>query len=337
MTRPDAADCRAISDFDLSRRNSLGLAARARYGAFVHEAQEIDALARFAGEVGLPFVVLGGGSNVVLHPEIDAVVAVLATRGRAVTGEADGDLLVTAQAGEDWPDFVQWTVAQGFGGIENLAGIPGTVGAAPVQNIGAYGIELADRFHSLTAYDRAERHWRVFRREDCRFRYRQSVFKDDPGRFVITEVTLALPGEWRPILGYAGLDSLDETVDPKTIMERVLALRGSKLPDWRVLGNAGSFFHNPVVSGAVADTIPGAPRYPQPDGTVKLSAGWLIESCGLKGHRVGDAGVYEKHALIIVNHGRATAHDISALAETIKSAVFERFGVTLQQEPLEIR
>ncbi|MCE7029594.1 UDP-N-acetylmuramate dehydrogenase [Jiella avicenniae] len=336
-TRIDDASRPARPDFDLSARNTLKLPATARYGAFVSDAGQIAALDGFARREGLPFVVIGGGSNVVLYPRIEAVVAVLATKGRSVVRQADGSALVTAQAGEDWPDFVQWTVGQGFGGLENLAGIPGTVGAAPVQNIGAYGVELADRFHSLTAYDRVEGRFVDFERSDCRFRYRQSVFKDEPGRFVITEVRLWLPADWQPVLGYAGLDSLSKTADPATVMARVLALRGSKLPDWRILGNAGSFFHNPVVSAELAQSIDGAPRYPQPDGTVKLSAGWLIERCGLKGYRVGDAGVFENHALVIVNHGNATAHDVEGLARTVKSAVREAFAVTLQQEPLEVR
>ncbi|MER0236640.1 UDP-N-acetylmuramate dehydrogenase [Fulvimarina sp. MAC8] len=337
MISADPKTVGAEADFDLTRRNTLGLAAHARYGSLVQTVDEIEPLVRFAEDSGLPLVVLGGGSNVVLGPKIEAVVAVLATKGRRFERQDDGSIHLTAQAGEDWPHFVEWSVEQGFGGLENLAGIPGTVGAAPVQNIGAYGVELADRFEALTAFDRVEKQLRVFRKQDCRFRYRQSVFKDNPGRFVIVEVTFRLPGDWQPILGYAGLDSLTGTADPNTVMQRVLALRGSKLPDWRIIGNAGSFFHNPVVSQAVADGIEGVPKYPQADGTVKLSAGWLIESCGLKGHRVGDAGVYENHALIIVNHGHADAHDIDNLSKTIRTAVEKRHGVTLQQEPLDIR
>lgn len=337
MISADPKSVDAEAGFDLTGRNTLGLAAKARFGALVRKTEEIEPLVRFADDEGLPLVVLGGGSNVVLGPEIDAVVAVLASKGRTIARQDDGSVLLTAEAGEDWPDLVAWSVGEGYGGLENLAGIPGTVGAAPVQNIGAYGVELEDRFESLTAFDRVDKTFRVFRKEDCRFRYRQSVFKDVPGRYVIADVTFLLPGDWQPILGYSGLDSLPETADPHTIMERVLALRGSKLPNWRLIGNAGSFFHNPVVSKDVADGIEGVPKYPQSDGMVKLSAGWLIESCGLKGHRSGKAGVYENHALILVNHGGADANDIDDLSRTIRTAVEERYGIVLHQEPLNIR
>lgn len=224
---------------------------------------------------------------------------------------------------------------QGLAGLENLAGIPGTVGAASVQNIGAYGLELADCFHTLTAYDVEERVIRSFGRRECGFGYRQSIFKG-AGRYIILDATLALPQPWRPILSYSGLDMLPETVSPRGAMERVLTLRREKLPDWRTLGNAGSFFHNPVVTPQVAERIPAMPRYPQADGSVKLSAAWLIEDCGLKGYREGKAGVYDRHALIIVNHGGATFADVSGLASTIRSAVMERFGIALVQEPIAI-
>ncbi|MEN3794092.1 UDP-N-acetylmuramate dehydrogenase [Fulvimarina sp. MAC3] len=339
-TRMISADPKTVDvqvGFDLTPRNTLGLAAKARFGALVKEADEIEPLVRFAESEQLPLVVLGGGSNVVLGPEIEAVIAVFVSKGRKIERRDDGSILLTAQAGEDWPDLVRWSVEQGFGGLENLAGIPGTVGAAPVQNIGAYGVELADRFEALTAFDRVEKRFCVFRKADCRFRYRQSAFKDEPGRYIIAEVTFRLPGDWRPILGYSGLDRLPETADPKTIMERVLALRGGKLPDWRLIGNAGSFFHNPIVSQDVADGIEGVPKYPQADGAVKLSAGWLIESCGLKGYRSGKAGVYENHALILVNHGQADANDIDALSRIIRTAVEDRYGIVLHQEPLDIR
>lgn len=325
-----------IRDFDLTRLNTMGLPSRARLGGRITAADEIEELARVAKSERLPLHVLGGGSNVVLRPEIPAVVGIMSTQGREVARQADGTVLVTAQAGEDWSEFVAWTVGQGLPGLENLGGIPGTVGAAPVQNIGAYGVELEQRFHSLTVWDLEQHERRRFTRDDCGFSYRQSRFKQAGGRFIVLDVTLALPGNWLPVLTYPPLDKLPPGTDAAEIHQQVLAVRGSKLPNWRVLGNAGSFFHNPVVPAEIADAIPGVPRYPQPDGTVKLSAAWLIDSCGLKGVRDGRAGIYDKHALVIVNHGGATYADIARLAARVKETVHARYGVTLTQEPLEL-
>ncbi len=323
-----------IADLDLGANNTLGLASRARFGAVLRDASGIEALVDAAAEKQLPLHVLGGGSNVVLRPFIEALVVRMATSGRFIEDAGD-ETLVTAAAGEDWPSIVAWTVAQGLAGLENLAGIPGTVGAAPIQNIGAYGLELAQRFKSLTAYDTVTRQRRVFAREECRFEYRDSLFKRERGRFIVLDVTLSLPKSWKPNLGYAGLDTLPATSDAATVMARVLAIRGSKLPDWRKIGNAGSFYHNPVVAADVADRIAGAPRYKAAGGMVKLPAAWLIEACGLKGAREGQAGIYEKHALVIVNHGGARHEDIVKLAARIKDAVRARFGIELVQEPLD--
>lgn len=325
-----------IPDFDLTRLNTLGLPSRARLGAVLTSAADIEELSRLAEAENLPLHILGGGSNVVLRPEIPAVVGIMAAKGRAAEARADGTVLVTAQAGEDWSEFVAWTVGQGLSGLENLGGIPGTVGAAPVQNIGAYGVELADRFESLTVWDLTDRQRRTLGRDDCAFSYRQSRFKQAAGRYVVLDVTLALPARWTPVLTYPPLDKLPAGTSAAEIHQHVLAVRASKLPDWRMLGNAGSFFHNPIVTPAIADAIPGVPRFPQPDGTVKLSAAWLIDSCGLKGTREGHAGIYEKHALVLVNHGGATYADISRLSARVKQTVQDRYGVLLTQEPLEL-
>ncbi len=325
-----------LPDFDLTRPNTFGLPSRARLGALLTHAADIEDLARLARAENLPLHILGGGSNIVLRPAVPAVVGIMAAKGRDVARRADGTTLVTAQAGEDWSEFVAWTVGQGLSGLENLGGIPGTVGAAPVQNIGAYGVELADRFESLTVWDLADSQRRTFTRDDCAFAYRQSRFKQEVGRYIVLDVTLVLPAQWTPVLSYPPLDKLPPGVNAAEIHQQVLAVRGSKLPDWRVIGNAGSFFHNPIVTPAVADTIAGVPRFPQPDGTVKLSAGWLIDSCGLKGTREGNAGIYEKHALVLVNHGGATYSDISRLATRVRDTVRSRYGVSLTQEPLEL-
>ena len=323
-----------ISDFDLTGSNTFGLKSSARRAVIVDDPAMLPALARESAATGLPLRILGGGSNVVLDEQLEAIVALMRIGGRQVVRRTENETIVTAGAGENWHDFVSWTVAQGIPGLENLAGIPGTVGAAPIQNIGAYGAQLSDFFLSLEAFDLRDGVVRTFHAAACRFAYRQSHFKTEPGRHVILSVTLALPTAWQPKRDYAGLDLLPEQASAQEVLNHVVALRASKLPDWRTLGNAGSFFHNPVVSAEKAAEIAGAPRYPQPDGTVKLSAGWLIEQCGLKGFRLGPAGTYARHALVLVNHGGATSTDIASLANHIRGKVRERFGVELVQEPI---
>lgn len=326
---------RLTSDFDLTARNTLGLPSQAQLGGLITTDAEFEELAAQARLAGLPLRIIGGGSNLVLRDRLDAVVGVMASKGREVVERGAEHVLVRAAAGEDWAEFVAWTVAEGLWGLENLASIPGTVGAAPVQNIGAYGLELADRFRSLTAFDTASRMRRTFTREQLHFAYRNSLLKQTGNRYIVLDVTFALPAEWRPVLSYAGLDTLPADVDAPTVHARVAAIRAEKLPDWRRIGNAGSFFHNPVVPVQLAQRIEGGPRYPQPGGAIKLSAAWLIDASGLKGVREGGAGIYDKHALIIVNHGGATYRDVSTLAERVKRTVLDRFGVGLTQEPIE--
>jgi UDP-N-acetylmuramate dehydrogenase len=327
-----------IPDFDLSSRNTLALRARSRLGVIISNVAQLPELLALARAERLPLRILGGGSNVVLAPEFDGVTAMMDLRGRTVIGDdADGVTLEVA-AGETWHELVAWTVAQGFGGIENLALIPGTVGAAPVQNIGAYGAELADVLEQVTAYDRATGSEVVLNREQCRFAYRDSLFKQVPDRYVVLSVRLRLPRPWVPNLGFAGLSDLGGEVTPQAVMDRVVALRTSKLPDWRVNPNAGSFFQNPIVAPDVAqrvlDEFPTAPAFPQADGRLKLSAGWLIERAGLKGFRMGPVGMSERHALVVVNHGGAVQADVMALAGHVKDVVEARFGVRLHEEPV---
>lgn len=324
-------------DFDLTPHNTFGLAARARFGATITDPAQLPELFRAAAEAGLPLRVLGGGSNVVLRPVFDGVIALMAIKGREILGPDADATLVRFGAGENWHAIVEWTLDQGLPGLENLASIPGTVGAAPIQNIGAYGLELVDRFHSLEAFDTQSGTIRRFDRAECGFAYRQSMFKRVPGSYVVTSVTLALRNSWQPNLAYPGLNDLSADSDARTIMERVMAVRANKLPDWRVTGNAGSFFHNPIVDAEVAAQMavehPQLPQYPGGEGRIKLSAGWLIERSGFKGHRHGAAGVSPSHALVLVNHGGASESEISQLAVEIVAGVEARFGVRLVQEP----
>jgi UDP-N-acetylmuramate dehydrogenase len=329
-----------IPAFDLSARNTLALRARSRFGLQVTSAEVLPALFAHAAAQRLPVRVLGGGSNVVLAENFEGITAIVALAGRRVLEETPDHVLIEAAAGETWHDLVAWTVDQGLGGLENLALIPGTSGAAPVQNIGAYGAELADFFHSLDAYDRQTGARVSFDRAACAFAYRDSTFKRQPDRYVVLSIRLALPKAWQANLRFAGLTDLADTPDlsPRMVMDRVIALRTSKLPDWRIDPNAGSFFQNPILPVTAAAQVlaefPDAPNYPQADGQTKLSAGWLIEKSGLKGYRLGPVGMSERHALVVVNHGGATQSDVAALAAHVKSTVQARFGVALHEEPI---
>ncbi|MFT4174115.1 MAG: UDP-N-acetylmuramate dehydrogenase [Rhodocyclaceae bacterium] len=289
-------------------------------------------------------VVLGGGSNVVLNPRVDGVVLRIALPGRELIGEDDAAWYVRAGAGENWHGFVRWTLEQGWGGLENLSFIPGTVGASPIQNIGAYGIEMSDRFFALEAVDLKSGAVITFDREACRFGYRDSVFKQEAAdRFVIASVTFRLPKQWSPLLSYADVEQelvRGQVATPTAldVSDAVVQIRSRKLPDPSLLGNAGSFFKNPVVSAeryaALSREYPNLPHYPQTDGTVKISAGWLIDQAGWKGRDLGPVGMYERQALILVNRGGATGEDVLLLADTVRAAVRERFGVNLEQEPV---
>ncbi len=324
-------------DFDLQHHNTFGLPSRARWSAVLSQAGDVETLGETAQSLNLPLRVLGSGSNVILRPFFDGIIGLVEIKGRSILGAEGEHILVEAGAGEDWHEFVLWTLNQGAPGLENLAGIPGKVGAAPIQNIGAYGLEMADRFHSLLAYDLEQKRTTIFRKDDCGFGYRQSAFKKAAGRFVVLSVTFALPRIWTPQLGYQGLSDLSPNSDPQTVAQTVISLRQGKLPDWRLVGNAGSFFHNPIVQSTFAAALkqehPKAPVYPQPDGNSKLSAAWLIEQSGFKGFRMGGVGVSAQHALVLVNHGGGTQEQLEQLASRIKSDVSARFGVMLHQEP----
>ena len=331
-------------DVDLSTRTTLALPGHAARFAEINSADQLRSL---ADDRYTPRFVLGGGSNLVLTGDFDGLMLHMAMRGRERVGDDAGAWYVRAGAGENWHDFVLWTLAQGWPGLENLSLIPGTVGAAPIQNIGAYGLEVAERFHSLSACDMRSGEFVRFDREACRFGYRDSVFKQEgwhvDGRFVITEVTFRLPKAWTPLACYADVASeLDArgiaAPDAQQVAAAIIAVRQRKLPDPAQLPNAGSFFHNPIVDAATADrlraTHPGLPCYAQPDGRVKLAAGWLIEQAGWKGRNLGTAGMYEKQALVLVNRGGATGADVLELMQAVQRDVHAGFGVALTPEPI---
>jgi UDP-N-acetylmuramate dehydrogenase len=293
-----------------------------------------------------PKFILGGGSNVIFTRDPAAVLLKVEVRGRRLLQERPDAWIVEAGAGENWHDLVGWTLAQGWPGLENLALIPGSVGAAPVQNIGAYGVELKDRFHSLDVVDLVTGRSVTLDAAMCHFGYRDSVFKHDlAGKGVITRVRFALPRPWTPVLGYLELErKLQETgiaaPDAQTVFDWICAIRRSKLPDPALIGNVGSFFKNPVVSVEQCRDIigrdPAVVHYPLPDGSIKLAAGWLIDACGWKGKSIGRAGVYEKQALVLVNRGGASGAEVVTLARAIQESVYGRFGIRLEPEPVVV-
>ncbi len=290
--------------------------------------------------------ILGGGSNLVFTQDIKAVVLKVEIPGIRLLETRDDAWIVEAGAGETWHNLVSWCLDHDLPGLENMALIPGTVGAAPVQNIGAYGLELKDRFESLDAVDLMTGRTVTFNREQCQFDYRDSIFKQAlAGRSVITTVRLRLPRPWAPMLGYAELERkvLETGITAPTarqVFDWVVAVRRAKLPDPAVIGNAGSFFKNPVVTPEQCRDIiqrdPEIVHYPMPDGSFKLAAGWMIDACGWKGKTVGQAGVYEKQALVLVNRGDARGAEVVTLARAIQESVYGRFGIRLEPEPVVI-
>ena len=293
-----------------------------------------------------PKFVLGGGSNIILTKDMPQLVLKVEVRGMRLVEERADAWIVEAGAGELWHEFVAYTLAHGWPGLENLALIPGSVGAAPVQNIGAYGVELKDRFESLDAVDLVTGRMSTLHAGICAFGYRDSVFKHSlANRTVITRVRVRLPKPWRAVLGYLELERrmLDTGIDAPSaqqVFDWVGAIRRAKLPDPAVLGNAGSFFKNPVVSPEQCRDIigrdPEVVHYPLPDGSIKLAAGWMIDACGWKGKHVGQAAVYEKQALVLVNRGGAIGSEVMLLAGAIQESVYGRFGIRLELEPLVV-
>lgn len=322
--------------------NTFAVEARAQRYAEAHNDQDIGEALAAATRLELPLRVLGGGSNLLLTRDVDALVLRLVSRGVRMVSDDGDQVVLEAEAGEPWHPFVLHSLELGLSGLENLSLIPGTVGAAPIQNVGAYGVEISDVFAGLTALDRLTGELREFDLQACRFAYRDSLFKQEPGRYIILRVRFALHRTARLRLEYGPLlqwlqQANVERPSPRDVSRAVCAIRSEKLPDPRRLGNAGSFFKNPLVTKDKAEELrtlyPGLTAYPQSDGRVKLAAGWLIEQAGWKGFRDGSAGVHRLQALVLVNYGQATGRQILALAQRIQADIAERFGITLEIEP----
>lgn len=333
---------------NLTDHNTLRLAARADR---VIPIQKETALAEIGPSLGeQPRCILGLGSNVVLHAPISATVLLNQIKGKHITHNG----LLSAGGGEHWHELVMWSLDQGYAGLENLALIPGTVGAAPVQNIGAYGVELRDRLVNVIAWDFQTHALRTFNQADCRFGYRHSIFKDpavqgpwNQPRFLITQVQLQLTpmANAQVNTDYAELKAAfaqrTTPPGPRDVADAVISIRRRKLPDPAEIGNVGSFFKNPIISNVQAKNLrllhPDLPQYPlneHGNDQCKISAAWLIERCGFRGARRGDVGVHEGHALVLVNHGGGTGREILALAHEIQQAVVAKFGVFLEPEPI---
>ncbi|EZH82194.1 UDP-N-acetylmuramate dehydrogenase [Ectopseudomonas composti] len=330
------------SDVSLKAFNSFGVDVRARLFAEAHDDEDAREALSLAAQRNVPLLVIGGGSNLLLTRDVEALVLRMASRGIRILSEDGEQVLVEAEAGEPWHPFVQWSLAQGLNGLENLSLIPGTVGAAPMQNIGAYGVEIKDLFAGLTALDRQTGELRDFTTEECAFAYRDSLFKREVGRWLILRVRFRLSrlaslrldyGPVRQRLVEMGIEVPTAT----DVSQAICAIRSEKLPNPVELGNAGSFFKNPVVPFGLAERIRAEHAdlvsYPAGDGLSKLAAGWLIERAGWKGFREGDAGVHRLQALVLVNYGQATGAQLLQLAQRIQADIRARFGVELEIEP----
>lgn len=330
-----------IAQADLSTLHTFGLQATAKA---VRPLADQSDLLDYIGQAmrGEPVVLLGEGSNTVFVSEsLDATVWCMQMKGRQYLGVQDGSHVFRLAAGENWHNWVEWSVMSGYPGLENLALIPGTVGASPIQNIGAYGVELMDRILSVHGFDVKTGETRTLSNSECKFQYRDSIFKHElKDRFVITEVDFALPVEWRPVVNYGDVAEKCEQFGPVTaqnIMKAVIQIRTGKLPDPKALGNSGSFFKNPIVPVATAQSLkakwPDLPVFEVDANQSKLAAGWLIDQCGLKGFKLGEVQVYPKQALILTNLGGAKGTDLSRMIEHIQSTVEKKFGVSLEAEP----
>jgi len=330
-----------LENVSLKPYNSFAIDVNAHYFAEIKSAQELKELFETNLLKTQKLLVVGGGSNILFTQDFDGLVIKIGIKG--LTFEVHGtDVLVKSGAGEVWNDFVNYCVVNNFAGVENLSLIPGTVGASPIQNIGAYGVELKDVFESCSAFEIKTGQIKTFRFEDCHFGYRESIFKGElKGQYIITEVTFRLSSQSKLNTSYGAIEAelQKREIDNPNIADisaAVSHIRVSKLPDPSTIGNAGSFFKNPVIEKyEFADIIalhPDVVHYPTPDGKIKLAAGWLIEQCGWKGKKVGQTGTWKNQALVLVNHGNATGTEVFSFSEQIIDSVKSTFGVTLERE-----
>ncbi|MCC8360736.1 UDP-N-acetylmuramate dehydrogenase [Salinimicrobium sediminilitoris] len=332
---------KVLTNVSLKPYNTFGIDVNARKLVEVTSVEELREVLKnmYASEL----LILGGGSNMLLTKDVKQTVIYINLKGREILEETEDEVVVQAMAGENWHEFVLFSINKGFGGLENLSLIPGKVGTAPIQNIGAYGVELKDSFVSCTAMDLQTLELKTFNREDCRFGYRDSIFKNEAkGKYIITSVSFRLYKKDHKLnTSYGAIDQYLEEQGVKNptiedVSKAVISIRQSKLPDPRELGNSGSFFKNPIVSQETLKDLqqqfPEIPFYEIDEDHVKVPAGWLIDRAGLKGFREGDAGVHKKQALVLVNYRNATGQEILALSRKIQQKIREMFGIEINPE-----
>lgn len=329
------------NNFSLKKYNTFGIEANAKHFIAVHSIEELKTvLQHYRNE---PKFILGGGSNMLLTQDIQALVIHIDIKGKMIQKDDDDFVWVKCMAGENWHEFVLWTIDQDFGGLENMSLIPGNVGTTPVQNIGAYGTEIKDTFISCDAIDIATQEMRVFTKEACHFGYRESIFKHEvKDKYIITSVIFKLTKRNHNInTSYGDIAKeleKQQVVTPtlKDVSNAVIAIRQSKLPDPKELGNSGSFFKNPIIPRTLYEKVkqlyPDMPHYTVSDTEVKVPAGWLIEKAGFKGKRFGDAGIHKNQALVLVNYGHATGQEILAVSKDIQNTILKEFGIAIEAE-----
>lgn len=332
-----------FEDHSLKLLNAFGVEARAKYFLQADSREEIIQFIRESTFRGQPLLILNGGSNMLFTKDFDGLVVKINHAGFTLLRNEGDDAVFRVNAGANWDRFVQGTLKLGYAGLENLSMIPGNAGSAPIQNIGAYGVEQKDTFESLEAIDRETGEIRTFTKKECEFGYRNSIFKGPlKNRYIILSVDYRLSKTSKPHLEYGAIRNELEQLgiagnpSPEQVAQAVCNIRSSKLPDPEELGNAGSFFKNPVINNSefekLQKTYPGIPAWPLEDGTVKIAAGWLIDQLGWKGTRRGDAGVCKTQALVLVNYGKASGSEIHNLAMDIQKSVIKKYGITLEPE-----
>lgn len=329
------------NNFSLKKYNTFGIEAKAKQFVAVHSIEDLNTILK--EHQSEPKFILGGGSNMLLTQDIQALVIHIDLKGKKVLNEDDDFVWVESQAGENWHEFVLWTIDQNFGGLENMSLIPGNVGTTPVQNIGAYGTEIKDTFVSCEAMTIATQVMKTFTKEDCHFGYRESIFKQEvKDQYIITSVVFRLTKRNHKINTSYGditkeLEKQNVTTPTlKDVSNAVIAIRQSKLPDPAALGNSGSFFKNPIIPKEQYEKAhalhPEMPHYVVSETEVKVPAGWLIEKAGFKGKRFGNAGIHKNQALVLVNYGNATGQEILAVSRDIQSTVLKEFGIAIEAE-----
>lgn len=324
-------------NISLKKYNTFGIDVNAKRFVEINSTPELKEILTQEKDIFL----LGGGSNMLLTSAVEKLVIHLNSKGIIINESENNSVFVTAEAGENWHDFVIWCISQNYGGLENLSLIPGNVGTSPIQNIGAYGVEIKDTFHQLEAIEIVTGNKTVFNHDDCNFGYRNSVFKNElKGKYIITSVTFKLTKQnHKTNISYGVIKEVLKNIENPTlkdISDAVIAIRQSKLPDPDKIGNSGSFFKNPVINidlfKKLQHKYSNIPNYIVSSTEIKVPAGWLIEQCGFKGKRFGETGVHEKQALVLVNYGNATGQEVFQLAKKIQQTVLEKFAIPLEIE-----